>query len=199
MSDNIRVNITSDSPVGVNLGEQYNYDKLTNKPSINGVTLTGNKTTQDLGIMTGERWELIKSGSIQSGDYVNVIEIDKDSQGNSFSLKKFIVNIYEITKQDGTTTAEANRIYINGVWFLSGSLYTQPNYVTKLQAEYIGLGYSNWNVLVNANLGNGNTSTYRNARVGNYALTLGYATKFKIETTTGINCDYEILGVRSES
>lgn len=27
-----------------------NYNKLTNKPSINGVTLTGNKTSQDLGI-----------------------------------------------------------------------------------------------------------------------------------------------------
>ena len=32
-------------------GGTSNYNQLTNKPSINGVTLTGNKTTSDLGIV----------------------------------------------------------------------------------------------------------------------------------------------------
>ena len=194
MSD-IRVNITSDSPVGVNLGEQYNYDKLTNKPSINGVTLTGNKTSSDLHI-TGETWELIKSGSVQSGDYVSVQVIDKDTQGNDFSLKKFILYVSNITKEDGTTTVDYGRIYINDVWFLAGSLCFQPNYTTKLQAEYIGVGAYKWNVLVNANLGGGNNATFRNTIA---TANVGLATKFQFQSNIKMYFDYELYGVRNES
>ena len=35
---------------GSGSGGTTNYDDLTNKPSINGITLTGNKTSIDLGI-----------------------------------------------------------------------------------------------------------------------------------------------------
>ena len=35
------------------IGEGLDYDNLTDKPSINGVTLSGNKTTEDLGIESG--------------------------------------------------------------------------------------------------------------------------------------------------
>ena len=39
-----------------------NYNNLLNKPQINGVTLSGNLTTEDLGIVTDEEnWELLNS------------------------------------------------------------------------------------------------------------------------------------------
>lgn len=36
--------------------EGDDYEVLKNKPSINGVTLIGDKTTEDLGIQTGGEW-----------------------------------------------------------------------------------------------------------------------------------------------
>lgn len=44
---------------------ENNYDNLRNKPSINGVTLSGDKTTEDLGIEAG-----VTSWNGQTGDVV---------------------------------------------------------------------------------------------------------------------------------
>lgn len=42
------------------------YDDLTDKPSVNGVTLSGNKTTSDLGIVPGTLWEPLSDELIES-------------------------------------------------------------------------------------------------------------------------------------
>lgn len=42
--------LTLTTPVAIGGGEPGDYDGLTNKPTINGVTLQGNLTWQDLGL-----------------------------------------------------------------------------------------------------------------------------------------------------
>ena len=49
-----------------------NYDELDNKPSINGVELVGNKTSDDLGIATKEYVDSVITNSITTaleGEY----------------------------------------------------------------------------------------------------------------------------------
>ena len=77
-----QINLTLDSVT-------ENYDNLINKPQINGVTLTGNKTPGDLGLGGEETWVLINEVTISQDDPQNSVEFLKDSQGNDFSLKKF--------------------------------------------------------------------------------------------------------------
>lgn len=54
MSFNANVSFPSNSTFNVGMGQvnavSSDYNKLNNKPSINGVTLVGNKTNKDLGI-----------------------------------------------------------------------------------------------------------------------------------------------------
>lgn len=67
MSDSLRVGISSTPPMSIQLqGAQTqsisldssiqvgarNYDNLTNRPQINGITLTGNKTPYDIGLIS---------------------------------------------------------------------------------------------------------------------------------------------------
>lgn len=67
---NIRLNTENDN-VNFNLGDSVqvvqsgDYDDLANRPQINGVTLTGNKTTEDLGIEAG-----VTSWNGETGDVV---------------------------------------------------------------------------------------------------------------------------------
>jgi len=194
MSDTIRVNIVEDAPISVNVSDAVNYNNVTNKPQINGVELIGNKTTSDLGI--GDTWELIYNVSLQeifTKDFI----ISQDNNGNNFSLKRFLLYITNVSREDGATTADTGKIYINDIWFISGSLYTQPNYVSKLEATYIGLAPFTWKIDNNISMANGNSSTHRNQRIVNNATQLGYATKFEIVTTQKIKCDIYLLGVRS--
>lgn len=99
-------------------GEVSDYADLTNKPSINSVTLSGNKTSSDLGVLdapatagtegqvlgldsnlapvwinqsggTSETWELIKDYTPTAD--LSVIYINTDENGQPFSLKKCLV------------------------------------------------------------------------------------------------------------
>ena len=45
-----------DMDVGGNIVVSNDYNRLTNKPSINGVELVGNKTSEDLGIVTDKHY-----------------------------------------------------------------------------------------------------------------------------------------------
>lgn len=193
MSDTIRVNVVEDTPVSVNVSDAVNYNNVTNKPSINGIELVGNKTTEELNINT---WELIYNVSLQeifAKDFI----ISQDNSGNSFSLKRFLLYITDVSREDEATTADTGRIYVNDTWFLGGSLYTQPAYVSKLEATYIGLAPYTWKIDNNISTGTGNTSTQRNQRVANNASQLGLATKFEIITNQKIKCNIYLLGVRS--
>lgn len=191
---NIRVLVSEDSPIGVNLEYATTYNALSNKPSINGVELVGNKTTSDLRI--GDTWELIYNVSLQeifTKDFI----ISQDNNGNSFSLKKFLLYITNVSKEDGTTTSDAGRMYVNDTWFFGGSLYVQPAYVSKVEATYTGLAPFTWKIDNNISMANGNNSVQRNQRVANSATQLDYATKFEIVTNDKIKCDIYLLGVRS--
>lgn len=50
-------------------GGTGDYDDLDNKPSINGTTLSGNKTTEDLGLFSGDYDDLSNKPALFSGDY----------------------------------------------------------------------------------------------------------------------------------
>ena len=45
------------------------YDDLSDKPSVNGITLSGNKTTADLGLFSGNYNDLTNKPNLFSGDY----------------------------------------------------------------------------------------------------------------------------------
>lgn len=55
-------------------GENYDYAKLTNKPSINGYTLEGNKTNAQLGIPTKTSDITNDSGFVEDKNYVHTDE-----------------------------------------------------------------------------------------------------------------------------
>ena len=126
--ETIRVNVTQDNSVGVQMEYTTNYNKLTNKPSINGVTLTGNKTTSDLGIVTGgESWELINTCIISQDDPQNSVEFLKDSNGNDFSLSKFrLVYTLNTGANDNTGIVRVNDLPSNRN--IGSSLYVNSYY-----------------------------------------------------------------------
>lgn len=57
------------------------YERLSNKPSINGVELTGNKTTEDLGITAGSDIELI--GEIKPESIEEELKFNQVYNGNA--------------------------------------------------------------------------------------------------------------------
>ncbi len=107
--ETISVNVTQDDPVGVNVEYAMNYNHLLNKPSINGVTLTGNKTTSDLHIQSGssDLWELIAENTDDT-TAVSSYVIDKDTNNNDFALKKFML-LQVAPRTDGGTN---NKLYL---------------------------------------------------------------------------------------
>ena len=74
-------------------GGTTNYDQLTNKPSINGVELSGNKSSEDLGI-GGETYVIAVSGDGTS-NFTNV-----DTASNRTVIKKIYDNYQNINPQD---------------------------------------------------------------------------------------------------
>ena len=50
------------------------YNELTGKPSINDVELTGNRTTADLGLFSGDYNDLTNKPTIFDGDYIDLAE-----------------------------------------------------------------------------------------------------------------------------
>lgn len=194
---NIRVLVSEGDPVGVNVGSVYNYNNLTNKPSINGVSLVGNKTTEDLHIDTGDKWELINSGSVQSGEYLRGALINKDTNNNSFLLKEFILYVWNTTI-DGSSTA--GTLEINDTNMLTGNIYFSPDQVLKFHAKYTGQGYASWNILNNVNMSDGNTMATRSQRIRDASLQVGLASSIKFTTASAsvkMYFDYCLYGVRA--
>lgn len=116
--ETIRVNVTQDAPIGVQMEYTTNYNKLTNKPSINGVELVGNKTTQDLNIETSnETWELINTADF-SETAVDTVEFTVDSENKPFELKNYKL-VVELLESNGnrwhlkTTGMGKNYFYMN--------------------------------------------------------------------------------------
>ena len=61
--------VTQEWENGAGTGGTDNYNDLSNKPQINNVTLSGNKTTADLGLFSGDYTDLTNKPTIPSHLY----------------------------------------------------------------------------------------------------------------------------------
>ena len=77
-------NITIDFTKGVYVNN--NYLRLSNKPSINGVELTGDKTAEELNLLTSNQteYEQIHLGSAESADFL--LALGQDGQPKKLQL-----------------------------------------------------------------------------------------------------------------
>ena len=108
-------------------GGTSNYNDLTNKPSINGVTLTGNKTTSDLGITASGVGAI---PSTDKGSNGGVAELDSNGKVPSSQLPSYVDDVLSYSSQSAfPATGETGKIYIaedtNKTYRWSGSAYAE--------------------------------------------------------------------------
>jgi hypothetical protein len=108
-------------------GGTSNYNDLTNKPSINGVTLSGNKTTGDLGITASGVGAI---PSTDKGANGGVAELDSNGKVPSSQLPSYVDDVLSYASQSAFPAAgETGKIYIaedtNKTYRWSGSAYAE--------------------------------------------------------------------------
>lgn len=108
-------------------GGTSNYNDLTNKPSINGVTLSGNKTTNDLGITASGVGAI---PSTDKGANGGVAELDSNGKVPSSQLPSYVDDVLSYSSQSAfPATGETGKIYIaedtNKTYRWSGSAYAE--------------------------------------------------------------------------
>ena len=108
-------------------GGTSNYNDLTNKPSINGTTLTGNKTTSDLGITASGVGAI---PSTDKGANGGVAELDSNGKVPSSQLPSYVDDVLSYSSQSAfPATGETGKIYIaedtNKTYRWSGSAYAE--------------------------------------------------------------------------
>ena len=108
-------------------GGTSNYNDLTNKPSINGVTLTGDKTTSDLGITASGVGAI---PSAEKGANGGVAELDSNGRVPSSQLPSYVDDVLSYASQSAfPATGETGKIYIaedtNKTYRWSGSAYAE--------------------------------------------------------------------------
>lgn len=112
--------------------ETSNYTALTNKPSINNVTLTGNLTTSDLGITIPTVTDTYSSASTDAMSGVAVNSAITSAIGNINEFEVAVVQtlpsenidthtIYFVPKAGSVTDVHDEYMYINNNWELLGS------------------------------------------------------------------------------
>lgn len=147
------------------IGEGLDYDNLTDKPSINGVTLSGNKTTQDLGI---------------SGGLIDVIEVN----GTAQSIVNKTVDISVPTKTSDLTNDSG--YLTNAVTSFNGNTgavtYTAPVTSVNNQTGAVALNASDVGALAD------NTTYVSSVNGSSGAVTITVPTK-----TSDLNNDSGFL------
>ena len=108
-------------------GGTSNYNDLNNKPSINGVTLSGNKTTSDLGITASGVGAI---PSTDKGANGGVAELDSNGKVPSSQLPSYVDDVLSYSSQSAfPATGETGKIYIaedtNKTYRWSGSAYAE--------------------------------------------------------------------------
>ena len=108
-------------------GGASDYPDLTNKPQINGVTLTGNKTTNDLGITASGVGAI---PSTDKGANGGVAELDSNGKVPSSQLPSYVDDVLSYASQSAfPATGETGKIYIaedtNKTYRWSGSAYAE--------------------------------------------------------------------------
>jgi hypothetical protein len=108
-------------------GGTSDYNPLTNKPQINGVTLIGNKTTNDLGITASGVGAI---PSTDKGANGGVAELDSNGKVPSSQLPSYVDDVLSYASQSAfPATGESGKIYIaedtNKTYRWSGSAYAE--------------------------------------------------------------------------
>lgn len=108
-------------------GGTSDYNPLTNKPQINGVTLIGNKTTNDLGITASGVGAI---PSTDKGANGGVAELDSNGKVPSSQLPSYVDDVLSYSSQSAfPATGETGKIYIaedtNKTYRWSGSAYAE--------------------------------------------------------------------------
>jgi hypothetical protein len=108
-------------------GGTSDYNPLTNKPQINGVTLIGNKTTNDLGITASGVGAI---PSTDKGANGGVAELDSNGKVPSSQLPSYVDDVLSYASQSAfPATGETGKIYIaedtNKTYRWSGSAYAE--------------------------------------------------------------------------
>lgn len=131
-------------------GSNTDYDNLTNKPQINGVTLSGNKVSLDLG--------LISSSSI--GVASGVAELDNTGHVPSSQLPSYVDDVVEGYYDEVTNKFYSDNAYTTEIPGETGKIYITLD--TNLSYRYTGSGF----VVVSPSLALGETSStaYRGDR-----------------------------------
>lgn len=96
------------------------YDELSNRPQIAGVTLTGNKSLADLGIL----------GSAEKGANNGVATLGADGKVPSSQLPSYVDDVIEVASySDLPATGETGKIYVtldtNKTYRWGGSTYVE--------------------------------------------------------------------------
>lgn len=131
-------------------GSNTDYDNLTNKPQINSVTLSGNKTPGDLG--------LVASASV--GVASGVAELDNTGHVPSSQLPSYVDDVVEGYYDEVTNKFYEENTYTTEIPGETGKIYITLD--TNLSYRYTGSGF----VVVSPSLALGETSStaYRGDR-----------------------------------
>ena len=93
-------------------GGTSNYNSLTNKPQINGHTLSGNKTSADIGVLDGStKYAASIALSIDSSTFVVTAQL-KDQDGNNLGSAQTIDLPLETMVVSGSYDAETEKIVL---------------------------------------------------------------------------------------
>lgn len=111
-------------------GLSNDYDDLTDKPSINGVTLSGNKTTEDL-IPIGDGLDFNASGGLEVSNNTQVIV---NTNALQYERKNLLKMTFDEVKRLNTLGSWSNNEYtLNGVKY---TVYTnESGSVTSITAN----------------------------------------------------------------
>ena len=145
----------------VTTGEKYQYENpsytnVTDKPSINNVTLSGNKTTSDLGLFSGDYNDLTNKPTIPT-ELEDLSDVDIspttltdldylmwDSGENKWIAAHGITYLSDLADVSATYQLENGQVlkYGNGVWFNDFVDYSEITNTPTIPAAQVN---SDWN------------------------------------------------------
>lgn len=175
-------------------GGSSNYSDLANKPQINGVELSGNKTSAELGIITGEE-KIFKPTDVRT----EYFDLSKDED------QAFLVSMIQDTLIDGWKNKYSYDITgtldfkYYGLFLLISDVYRYTDDTNMTRFKYLiyrepatndsvnyGIEYvnthaiSDWVYVKNEELDNGNiTAVYSSGKLGKGLIHLDIASKGK--------------------
>lgn len=118
---------TKELEIPASAGGTSDYISLNNKPSINGVTLGGNKTSTDLGIASSNHTHTDKLDVSLKGVANGLAELDSNGKVLSNQLPSYVDDVIEGTLATFPSVGESGKIYVdtdtNMTYRWSGSIY----------------------------------------------------------------------------